>query len=632
MEIQKIIDSVSNKLVLDPYLKNTDVKRDKRNRPLKYVGGFTVVFPMLKGSDVFALRCWYNSLGSISSRMKCISEEIERAALPYFCEFTYVDEGILVEGLKYPITRMKWIDGLNLKDFIYKNKNDKKRLEKLAVNFMQMATDLHKVGFSHGDLQHANIIVNDNDEIFLIDYDSLYVPSIKGEVDYIHGKKDYQHPARKDNRYANEKVDYFSELVIYTSILAVADNPLLADKYNINNTDYLLFNSIDYDDIRNSDIYKDLNILGAKFKVLLFILEEYLLESDITKLVAFEQRIRELNKTPVIKSFTVSSNSLLKNTDLVLQWEVFDCSKLWLNGCDVTGLVSKVLKLEKVGKEKIVLIADNGFKSAREEKIVECIDEPIIEKFTLSSRCARAGKNEKVRLDWKVRNASSVNLKYDGVVESVHPVSFLEFVADKTRKYTLEVIALDNKTKISEQNKIIVQPEAEVSFASDKTYTLPGIPVVLFWDIKNAISATLNGESVKMHDDIVVDCGECTNYELRVEDPFGVIERKIELQVLPLPIIKQVLVPTPEIDKNIRIEFSPNILKLENKVDLLDLDFISAPKFSMQNQDMNADLEKIGQGIKSVALNDFVLNEHQANTLRNKISLKIEQFVKRFKL
>ncbi len=122
---------------------------------------------------------------------------------------------------------MRWIEGLKLNEYIYQHKSDKDILKKkLAGDFITMCKKLHEKSIAHGDLQHGNILVDSNGNIYLIDYDSMFVPSLEKERDIIKGKDDYQHPNRKANKYANCKLDYFSELIIYISILAISEKSL----------------------------------------------------------------------------------------------------------------------------------------------------------------------------------------------------------------------------------------------------------------------------------------------------------------------------------------------------------------------------------------------------------------------
>lgn len=153
-------------LVIDSFARQGIFRRDKRGRLVAYTGGFSVVYPFEYNNEVWAFRCWHADLGNLRGHFLTLSSALSKLNLPYFCSFTYVDEGIVVEGKKYPTTRMKWIDGKNLKEYICIHKNDKNKLKILANNFVKMITTLHKYHISHGDLQHGNILVDDNDNLF----------------------------------------------------------------------------------------------------------------------------------------------------------------------------------------------------------------------------------------------------------------------------------------------------------------------------------------------------------------------------------------------------------------------------------------------------------------------------------
>lgn len=294
VSIDEIVQFVQvPQLIKDPFIKEGTIKRDRRERPIHYSGGYAVVFPFDVNGKTWAFRCWSAELDNVGSRLKKISTELKKVELPYFCEFSYNPEGIIINGVKQPTTRMKWIDGLTLKDYLCCNKNNSNKIKFVADNFLTMCMQLHAYHIAHGDLQHGNIMVDNDGNLFLIDYDSLFVSSMRNEIDIIAGLPDYQHPSRRDNRFASEKLDYFSELIIYISILAIADNPSFIDDYKVKDSDRLLFCKEDFRDIKNSKIYQDLKRLGGKFVVLLDILSEYLQINDINDLYPFEDKISE---------------------------------------------------------------------------------------------------------------------------------------------------------------------------------------------------------------------------------------------------------------------------------------------------------------------------------------------------
>lgn len=276
-------------LIKDEFIRNGTLEVDDRNRPIRYAGGFAVVFPFVVNGEKWAFRCWSVDIGDIGHRLQVLSDMISKTEIDYLCDFTYNPEGIVVSGKIYPTTRMRWIDGLKIKDYICKHKNEKHILLKLADDFLLMCQELHKNKISHGDLQHGNILVDEDGKLYLIDYDSMFTPLLEGELDNVTcGLPDYQHPNRAENKYSSYKLDYFSELIIYISILAIAERPSLVDSYDIEEADRLLFSKEDFIQLSSSNIYKDLQSLSQKIRDLLSVLEEYLSHDKIEELGPFD--------------------------------------------------------------------------------------------------------------------------------------------------------------------------------------------------------------------------------------------------------------------------------------------------------------------------------------------------------
>ena len=120
--IPSIRTSVENQnvLVLDDHAKHGTFKRDSRNRLIAYAGGFSVVFPYeTSDGKKWAFRCWHSDISNSKKRYKTISKAIRESLLDFLCEFEYIDKGINVEGTIYPTTRMRWVDGITIKDYIW---------------------------------------------------------------------------------------------------------------------------------------------------------------------------------------------------------------------------------------------------------------------------------------------------------------------------------------------------------------------------------------------------------------------------------------------------------------------------------------------------------------------------------
>lgn len=264
----------------------------KNGKPLRYVGGFCVVFPyQLATGKKVAVRCWIAAhVSDADKRSYQISTQLKNSGLPYFVGFEYIPKGIATSLGVFPIVLMDWVDAIPLKDYIKKHLDNYKSLTELADNFMQMTKDLHKVGFSHGDLQHGNIMIDPNGHLHLVDYDSLFVPGLENVTDEIKGLSGYQHPGRRKQKYLSPCSDYFSELIIYTSILAIAKFPQLWSELEIEDTETLVFNQDDLDYPQRSSIFAKLKSDPSLLPCIKAI-EYALKESDIEKLLPLERAI-----------------------------------------------------------------------------------------------------------------------------------------------------------------------------------------------------------------------------------------------------------------------------------------------------------------------------------------------------
>lgn len=243
------------KLICAPMLAGG--RHEEKNRQvIKYSGGFCVVFPYTTPTRKYAVRCWHAEVKDAKERIQKISSALKHSGLPYFVGFEYVKDGILTPQGKQPIVLMDWVDAKPIKKYIGENIKNASKLEAIAANFLKLVSDLHAANFSHGDLQHGNIMVKDDGSLILVDYDSMFVPGLEGKSDDIKGLEGYQCEARWKNKKISPKSDYFSELVIYITLKALSLNPQYWFDLNMANTDTMIFSGEDIKSKGNSDIFR----------------------------------------------------------------------------------------------------------------------------------------------------------------------------------------------------------------------------------------------------------------------------------------------------------------------------------------------------------------------------------------
>jgi hypothetical protein len=338
---QDIITAIKNlDLFLKvPELKGAKVRFNKNGNPFAYVGGFNMVFQLEKDNEKWAFRVWHVPMGDTKKRYQSISKYLEEKSLPYFAEFIFDEKGILVNGELLDTIRMKWLDGMLFKEYIETHLNSPQTLDKLADDFVIMCKDLRDNDISHGDLQEGNILVTDNGEIKLVDYDSICIPAIDGQKELVTGLKGYQHPSRFSGSKASIKADFFSELVIYLSIKVIALNPKLWDKYQVKDTAYLLFTENDFVDFTNSNIYNDINGLSKKTDKLLAVLTEFINTNSYLSLKPFSSYLLP----PEIKYFKADKEVLIQGSEITIEWEVENTLDVEIN-----NNIGKVLSKDKL--------------------------------------------------------------------------------------------------------------------------------------------------------------------------------------------------------------------------------------------------------------------------------------------
>ncbi|MGL5921350.1 hypothetical protein [Chroococcidiopsis sp.] len=228
-------------------------------------GSFAIAFKFETSSPrkLWAVRCFYRSNFEVKNHYKQALIRLKNSPCRnYFVDSTFLESGIRVQGDCYPILKMEWVEGENLKKFIKANLGKRNVLLSLAERWRELSKNLYDAGIAHGDLQHGNVLVVKSFQqlaLKLIDYDSLYFSEDRHSVDdNIKGLSDYQHPLRKSLEKRCLEIDFFPQLSIYLSILALAEDKKLWEVYQLDAREGLLFSRTDFQNPDTGDIFKSL--------------------------------------------------------------------------------------------------------------------------------------------------------------------------------------------------------------------------------------------------------------------------------------------------------------------------------------------------------------------------------------
>jgi hypothetical protein len=233
--------------------------------PVPCSGNFADVYQIGNADRAWAVKCFTREIPKLRERYAEISAYLQKVQLPFMVDFQYLDRGIRVRGQWYPVLKMDWVEGLTLNDFVKRNVDRPRVLEKLARLWVRMARYLRDANLAHCDLQHGNVLLvpgsrADSLAIKQVDYDGMFVPSLAGMPSGEVGHPAYQHPERMREATYSREVDRFPLLVIYCALRALmTGGRALWDRYD--NGDNLLFRAEDLRNPRNSGLFSELRRL-----------------------------------------------------------------------------------------------------------------------------------------------------------------------------------------------------------------------------------------------------------------------------------------------------------------------------------------------------------------------------------
>ena len=237
---------------------------DDHGEPYRSSGAFAVVFKMKdeQTGKCYALKCFTEEQEGRAEAYRQIADELEFVDSSYITSVKYLDKEIFVDSSceedEFPVLLMDWIDGETMETYIAENYQDNYAMAMLCYRFCKMAAWLRSQPFAHGDIKPDNIMVRPDGSLSLVDYDGMFVPSMKGCKSPTVGTKDFSHPLRTMDDF-DETIDDFSLASIALSLKAISMKSTLLDIYGA--SDRLLFSENDYRNPSNSKVISALQEL-----------------------------------------------------------------------------------------------------------------------------------------------------------------------------------------------------------------------------------------------------------------------------------------------------------------------------------------------------------------------------------
>ncbi|MEL6773031.1 MAG: AarF/UbiB family protein, partial [Bacteroidota bacterium] len=243
-----------------PHLAQGVVETNALGLPRAMTGAFAVVFRVDTSVGPKAVRCFLRDQPDRGRHYGFLKAKLEALELPYFVDLAWYEQGIRVRGKTYPLLVMDWVEGVTLSQYVEAHRTDAQRLAALSSAWRRMLQALDAAQVAHGDLQHGNVLVEEDDagrpRLRLVDYDGVQFPDQKRKHAQEVGHRHYQHPDRTE-RDVGPHLDRFAGLVVATALLALVFDPSLWERYATGEN--MLFCADDYYDPENSPLFETLS-------------------------------------------------------------------------------------------------------------------------------------------------------------------------------------------------------------------------------------------------------------------------------------------------------------------------------------------------------------------------------------
>lgn len=341
----------------------------------------------------------------------------------------------------------------------------------------------------------------------------------------------------------------------------------------------------------------------------------------------WEIALKSIQQAPVVTFFSVSKNDILEGEEVYVAWKADNAISVEIFGVGVFSSIDK--KAIKPTKSTNYKFSFKGYYGTVSKEITINVTPAPKFKKLLSDK-NKIKKGESTILVWEIENISEARLT--GVEKESLLISKngqQNIKPEQTTIYKFELTALDGKTIIEKFVTVEVFEEGQITFfKADRQFVYPTVPVVLSWEVANALKVEIDGlGQFQLTGQTTVQPTQDTSYKIIVTDNFETLTKIVQIKMLPLPLIERISITPPNIvsSSTINISLSPfstsflskPIVKSANvnqfKINLDSNTLIKKPKvvdldFKIENVSFLKRLKKVYKLLQSEFTNEINKN------------------------
>lgn len=264
----------------------------------------------------------------------------------------------------------------------------------------------------------------------------------------------------------------------------------------------------------------------------------------------------DIQAPPIIRYCRLQESvPFFQGDSVTLTWQIDDANHIFVDDEEQNGNSLEVT-LDSVGSKQFKVRATNSDGTAEKTITLEVLPCPKFE-IHPSATVLHKGRNENVVFRWTIENARDIKLISGNENTAITESGEAAFTPIEDTKFVFEAKGLEGSRVFRHIIPIKIREAARIDFKVSRQFSYPNLPIVLSWNVENCIAVTIDDFGEKpTQGQLEVTPGVDTTYVIRVQDAFGEERRTITVRMLPLPVIKQILVPTPKVDESFDISYN----------------------------------------------------------------------------
>lgn len=264
----------------------------------------------------------------------------------------------------------------------------------------------------------------------------------------------------------------------------------------------------------------------------------------------------DIQAPPIIRYCRIQESvPFFQGDSVTLTWQIDGANHIFIDEEEQRDN-SFEFTLDSVGTKQFKVRATNSDGIAERVVTLEVLPCPKFE-ILPSATVLHKGRNENVVFHWSIENARDIKLINENVTTEITESGEATFSPIDDTKFTFEAKGLEGNRVFRHIILIKIREASRIDFKINRQFSYPNLPLILSWNVENGFAVTIDdfGEQ-PTQGQLEVSPGVDTTYVIRVQDAFGEERRTITVRMLPLPVIKQILVPSPKVDETYDISYS----------------------------------------------------------------------------